>query len=222
MKDYVPMLAKSKVKELGFSDKLIDELLPEPVLRPNPHHVSGPPMSLWKEADVEQAMETEVFKAHIAKRNAMREKRQAAAKKAVETKRKNLLEHVRSIIPEIEVDDDWTEEELLEAGRQSKHDYEVFVLGHYGDTSFLCTDPRTLQRWGVNFVRHRLTRYEVELDDMAGKTGCSEAHNLYHDAVNQKIAETYPFLRKECRRQRCTVSDPELIREYYMKWDAKK
>lgn len=32
MKDYVPMLAKSKVKELGVSDKLIDELLPEPVL----------------------------------------------------------------------------------------------------------------------------------------------------------------------------------------------
>ena len=63
MKDYVPMLAKSKVKELGFSDKLIDELLPEPVLRPNPHHVSGPPMSLWKEADVEQAMETEAREA---------------------------------------------------------------------------------------------------------------------------------------------------------------
>lgn len=80
-----------------------DELLPELVLRPNPHHVSGPPMSLWEKADVERAMETEAFKAHIAKRNAMREKRQAAAKKAVETKQKKLLEPLNLDVRKTEV-----------------------------------------------------------------------------------------------------------------------
>lgn len=222
MKDFIPMLAMAAVKELGFSDRLIDELLPEPVLKPNPHHRTGPKMRLWKQADVERAMETDEFKAHLAKRNAMHEKRVAAAKKAVATKQRKLFDHVRAIIPEIEVADGWTEDELYEAGRQEKHNFEVFERGNYGDTSFLCTHVPTLQRWAMNFVRHRLTEYEHELYMMAGKTGCSEAHNLYRDAVNQKIAETYPFLRKECRKQRLGVSDPEIIREFYDKWDAKK
>lgn len=222
MKDRVPMLSRSQVKKLGFSDRLIDELLPEPVEKMNPYHHSGPPMCLWEEADVKRAMETDEFKAHYAKYHTAPEKRKAAAQKAAETRRKNLLDHARSIIPEIEVDDDWTKEELLEAGRQSKHDFEVYERGRYGDTSHLCTDKYTLERWAVNFVRHRLTSYDAEWYRMAGKTGCYEAHNLYHDAVNQKIAETYPFLAQECRRQRCSVTDPELKREYYDKWDEKK
>lgn len=83
---------------------------------------------------------------------------------------KKLLDHARSIIPEITVEEGWTEEELYEAGRVSHNEHALFARGQYGDTSFLCTGSRTLQRWAVNFVRHKLTNYEAEWHDMAGKT----------------------------------------------------
>lgn len=62
-------------------------------------------------------------------------------------------------------------------------------------------DEETIERWMVNYVRHRLTRYEDTLDGYAGKTGKQDAYLLYSTAVLEKIAEVYPELADECRRQ---------------------
>lgn len=198
MDDEVEKLTKTQVKELGFSDRLIDSLLPEPELRDNPfYRFAGAPMKLWRKDDVDRAMDTDEFREHLKKR----EKRSQAARKAVETKRKRTMEHVEELIPQIRVQGGWTEEEIRDAARRSHNDWEI-AKGNYGDLSFMCTDKPTVDRWMVNFVRHELTDYDHELYDMKGMTGVDEAHDLYHDAVLSAIAKAYPFLKKECNRQR--------------------
>lgn len=194
----VEKLTKTEVKELGFSDRLIDSLLPEPELRDNPlYRFAGAPMKLWRKDDVERAMETEEFKEHLKKR----ERRSQAARKAAETRRMKTMKHVEELITQIKVQDGWTEEEIRDAARQSHNAWEA-AKGNYGDLSFMCADKPTVDRWMVNFVRHELTDYDSELYDMKGQTGAGEAHDLYHDAVLRAIAKTYPFLKKECNRQR--------------------
>lgn len=58
-------------------------------------------------------------------------------------------------------------------------------------------DSRTKQRWTVNYVRHMLTNYDRLLlcvpDE--GKAGLKVM-------VLDEIAETYPFLKEECERQK--------------------
>ena len=82
MDDEVEKLTKTEVKELGFSDRLIEALLPEPELRDNPRYrYAGAPMKLWLKSDVDRAMETDKFKEHLK----VREKRSLAARKAAET-----------------------------------------------------------------------------------------------------------------------------------------
>ena len=49
------------LKEKGFTDKLIRELLPEPELKTNPYNDYYPPMKIWKTSDVEKAMEKSAF-----------------------------------------------------------------------------------------------------------------------------------------------------------------
>ena len=48
----------SKVKQLGFSAKLIELLLPEPKLVDNPFYKHAAPMKLWNEKDVKTFIET--------------------------------------------------------------------------------------------------------------------------------------------------------------------
>lgn len=198
MDDGVEKLTKTEVKALGFSDGLIESLLPEPELRDNPfYRFAGAPMKLWRKDDVERAMETEEFKEHLKKH----EKRSQAAWKAAKTRRMKTMKHVEELIAQIRVQDDWTEEEIRDAARRSHNEREV-ARGNYGDLSFMCTDKPTVDRWMVNFVRHELTDYDYELYDMKGMTGASEAHDLYHDAVLSAIAKAYPFLKKEYNRQK--------------------
>lgn len=73
------LLTKSKVLELGFTEKLINELLPESVLKQNPIFKSASPMKLWREEDVQKALETDQFKEYQLKSAKKRE----GAKKAV-------------------------------------------------------------------------------------------------------------------------------------------
>ena len=56
------------LKEIGFTDKLIRELLPEPELKVNPYNDYYPPMKIWKSSDVEKAMETGAFLERLKKR----------------------------------------------------------------------------------------------------------------------------------------------------------
>lgn len=107
-KDNKIKITKTTVKEYGFTDKLIEKLLPEPMLAPNPHYRTAHQMKLWYEDDVFNAMKSNEFIAYQEKRS----KRQEAAEKAVETRRKNENEKIDNIINNLVVNDRLSDEEL--------------------------------------------------------------------------------------------------------------
>ena len=66
------------------------------------------------------------------------------------------------------------------------------------------TNPRTLNRWFVNFLRHRHTRYDHQVNRIgsgASRRDREEAIQTIRDRICQLIAQKYPQLADECRRQ---------------------
>ena len=78
------------------------------MLAPNPYYRTAPRMKLWYEDDVFNAMKSNEFIAYQEKRS----KRQEAAEKAVETRRKNENEKIDNIINNLVVNDRSSDEEL--------------------------------------------------------------------------------------------------------------
>lgn len=73
-------------KELHFLDKLIEALLPKPLLVDNPHYKSSPPMKLYRKKAVKKAMETEENRQHLEKyvKNSAKREQTRALKKEKE------------------------------------------------------------------------------------------------------------------------------------------
>ncbi len=57
------------------------------------------------------------------------------------------------------------------------------------------------QRWAVNHIRHRLTRYEHHLAEIRDGIGVPEAEDAYRERVLRKIAEVYPEFADEAARK---------------------
>lgn len=204
-------LTKTEVKSLGFTEKLIEMLLPEPELRPNPYYRSAAHMQLFKRSDVEKAMKNPVFQERLKKR----EERQAAAEKAVETKRAKLKAATDKFIESIKIEkvdldvlrtaaieaqQDWYYEQYYYRGKG-------YVKDAYG------ADEDTVKRWMVNFVRHEMTTYDEQLYYMKGKVG---VHDMYEDIRNfilGKIAVIYPELAQECEKQKNRAIFKDLKRQ---------
>lgn len=185
---------QTAVKSMGFTDKLIRELLPAPELVNNPHHISGAKMKLWKLSDVEAAMRSPAFQDALDKK----EKRRKSAEKGVATKRANLeADTVRFLgcIHIQRIDMNQLRERTLQAKRRwcELHD-------DYSD--IYANDEAAVMRWMVNYVRHEMTLYDDQLYQMKGKTGIHEMHDKMHDLILDKIAETYPELADECMSQK--------------------
>ncbi|MDR1065316.1 MAG: hypothetical protein LBL25_03005 [Oscillospiraceae bacterium] len=65
-------VTKATVKSRGWTDKMIRDFLPEPVLETNPHYRKAPPMYLWLVSDVKNAEATPEFIARKEKVEAAR------------------------------------------------------------------------------------------------------------------------------------------------------
>ena len=77
---------QSELLEMGWTKSLIQQFLPEPILKPNPYYRSGPPMKKWNRDVVLEVMGQDDFKVALEKTA----KRKKAAAKAVKTKEENL------------------------------------------------------------------------------------------------------------------------------------
>lgn len=193
-------LTKTEVKSLGFTEKLIEMLLPEPELRPNPHYRSAAFMQLFKRSDVEKAMKNPVFQERLKKR----EERQAAAEKAVETKRAKLKAATDKFIESIKiekVDIDVLRTATIEA-KQDWYYEQSYIRGEWYVKDAYSADENTVMRWMVNFVRHEMTSYDEQLYYMKGKVGIREMYQDIRDFILDKIAVIYPELAQECKRQK--------------------
>jgi len=193
------MLTLTSVKELGFSPKMIETLLPEPILKDNPHYRCAAPMKLWKKKDVNKAMRTKAFKESLKGR----EKRRQGAARAVETKKAKLHEEVEEQIKQIQVkriNIAKLRQRALD-DKQDWYDYQSMLRSNLDFKSAYDADEATIERWMVNYIRHNLTNYDEDLYEMAGKVGCHEEYMNYRRAVMSKIEEIYPELKAECKRQ---------------------
>ncbi|SDI55939.1 hypothetical protein SAMN05421493_11811 [Pseudobutyrivibrio sp. 49] len=204
IKDKNPeLLTKTKLKEeYGFNQKMIDELLPEPIEKVNPHYSSGSKMQLWEKETVLVVMDTEEYKSMAARKRT----RSVAARKAADTKRtktlQKALDYVSSInIPILPI------EELRRRAYEEGIEYQAYKAEVRGDYDYVPSaygdiDDETKNRWTVNYIRHELTDYDAYLSELKGNIGCGVAYQNVVESMLEKIASVYPDLAGECNNQK--------------------
>jgi len=188
---------KKNLLARGWSEQAIRELLPDPVVKRNPRYPDGPPMRLWNAKDVLEAEQSERFLL-AAFRRALRE--EEAARRA-----ENSMAALRAAVANCCV----TVRrmglgELRENAVRSVEEYRA-KAGGTGARRVRCNPDRyTAERWMVNYARHCLVEFgdSGRVMRLAGKRrGAALLRNLALD----KIAETWPELAAECRRQKAAV-----------------
>ncbi|MGW3287873.1 hypothetical protein ACWDR3_24910 [Streptomyces sp. NPDC001002] len=184
----------------GWTRGMIRRLLGQPdLLRDNPHFRAAPQIRLYGVERVEAAEQGEEFKSLAAA--AVR--RSVAAKAAAQRRRREVLARIAAEPIEVPRLAPRRLEQLAVEHRrrhdEEKRPYERVVR----DTT---TDRRipghlTPDGWKVDYLRHRLTRYEELLDGVHGSSGRSVAEELLRRRIYAAIAEAYPNLGQECERQ---------------------
>lgn len=211
------LMCKAAVKEeFGWTESMITRFMPIPDKEvANPYYRHGGMMKLYSKKRMEQIEETEQFK--IAKEKSVRRKERA--KKSTETKIAKIKQYVNGLAIRIPV---FEKEQLIAKAIENHNDWEMtqyqrrcewradhydFLLRQheeYGtdldeDDYFIIytrnTDPEILKRLVINFIRHNYTNYESDLKHLYGKVGKQEAHDLLQKRINEKILETYEWLR---------------------------
>lgn len=193
-------ITKAQVKELGFTERMIAELLGAPDLeKENPVFKCAAPMKLWREDRVRRAMDSDAFRSA----RAIADKRSQSAKKAAQTRREATARLVEEAIGSLIIErPDYlaADEEVVEAALEHKSHLDS-RRGVYSASGYDGADEETKLRWAVNYVRHVHTNYDAVLRELKGKTGIDEAYVALKRAVHEAIAREYPFLASECWTQ---------------------
>jgi hypothetical protein len=190
-------LTQSSLKERGWTDKLILNVLVAPdLLKPNPHYKAGPQMKLFLEERVLTGEASEEFKNHTI--NSV--KRKEGAKKATQTKKDKIIAYVNSV--EVKIPDYATFKTLKKLAC-NKYDAHYRSRGRYVNKC----DTLFVNRVVVNFLRHQCDEYEEGLVNMFGKVGIDTGYVMLKNKVLDAIAEKYPLLKDECLNQRIDLSE---------------
>lgn len=193
-------ITQKTVKTMGFTDKLIAELLPEPQLVNNPHYRKAAKMKLWKLSDVESAMNSPVFQESLKKRKRYKE----AAEKGVATKKAQLKDETDKFLESIKIEHlniGLIREYALKA-KQNWYDDNFCMRSNIYYQTTDGADEDTITRWMVNYIRHEMTSYDEQLYHMKGRIGKFDMYHEIHDHILDKIAIVYPELAEECERQK--------------------
>ncbi len=183
---------KKKLKERGWNDRLIEQLLGDPdKTRINMHCKSGPEVCFYAKERVHAAeSRTEFVEAQPG-----RLVRSERSLRAAETQRNQMGEYVEGIEVSVPQMDEATLTAQAIAHYNVRHD-------GVGDRAFESSDPEFLNRIRVNYLRHQCTGYDQHLDETKGKVGRSEACVEIKEKILDAIADAYPMLTKECSRQK--------------------
>lgn len=181
--DYID---KSKLSK-RWSPKLIEQFFPlctkEMV---NPHYRHATPMQLYDMNKVRSIESRNTFKAEYVKAL----KRKDAAVKGVKKKRNKLIMYANGVQIEIP---DFGKEDLI------KKACDHYNLRHLFRSDYCYASPSCdegfLKRISINYLRHKCTAYENELDKFYGKVGKQEAHDVLKERINEAIKQKYEWLR---------------------------
>lgn len=182
--------SKSTLLSRGWTEKTIDELLPPPKLKDNPHYKCASPMQLWEQKVVKQKERTKKFKESAEKKA----KRRESSLKAVATKTENTMSLLDTFSLEVEKID---LEDLREWTLNAKWNWYMDTEQYERADSVNFADEETILRWEINFIRHNLSNYDEELDKLYGKVGKDIVYSKYRSQLMNKIFEVYPELKEK-------------------------
>lgn len=199
-------ITRAGLKERGWTDGAISRFVADcDQISPNPRSENAAPLKLYLLTRIEDIEQSNEFKEFAL----ASDKRKAAAAKAAETKKQKILAEIKG----------WEIVVIPEALDKVRCDAIDAYNGHQG---WICeykfreirfatkdSDPNFLDRITVNYLRHQLSDYGDRLHQFLGPNGEDEAFKALRDKILLAIAERYPDLATECRRQ---VFFPDIIR----------
>jgi hypothetical protein len=168
-------------------------------LKPNPVYRSAAPARLY---ETDRVIAAEGLGSFAVLRDKA-ERRSRAALRAADRRRAETLARVDGVslsVPVVE----WDVLARRAVAHRNRRDEE-----RAGDRVDLLPTPArvadvdepTLQRWMVNYLRHVLTVYDAESDELFGRVGRIQGTRRLRQRVYAAIALAYPELAGECRRQ---------------------
>ncbi|WP_405971475.1 hypothetical protein OG496_17155 [Streptomyces sp. NBC_00988] len=195
-------LSAAGLRARGWTAGMVRQLLGEPdLLRVNPHVRAAPRIRLYCVERVEAAERSEEFRAV----SAAAARRSAATRVAARRRRREVLARIAA--------------EPIDVPRLAPHRLAALAVEHRerrdeerayerrglppDDTPVKgrTADAVALDRWKVDYLLHRLARYDELLNGLHGGAGRATAEELLRRRIHAAITEAYPFLAQECEHQ---------------------
>lgn len=188
-------------RERGWTDGLIRKYLGQPdLVEPNPWYRNAAKIRYYRLERVVAAESASECANELAQAALKREARRIAARKAVETRVARFCEEVRNWRVKVQ------RRNLgrIEGAALSEFEDRRTIRGEYSELGD--ADTEFVERIMVNYIRHNLVEvddesYDEALELIEGRAGRSAAYDAFFGSVMSAIAETYPELAHECRRQ---------------------
>ena len=180
--------------ERGWTPKMICELLGEPDARPpNRNYPGRPPLKLYDLERVEEVERTDAFFELLDQSEA----RKDSAQKGKDAQRMRILDEVERL--ELQV----PRMELRHLVVESIERYNAWVDEQGVDRPYVTLHSHVLDVMRVMVYHLRFTTpgYPEMQQKLLRRTGAREARRRLNERVFQAIAELYPELAEECRRQ---------------------
>ena len=203
--DFGVYVTKSGIKKRGWTDKTIKLFLPVHNKEvKNPYYRRSSDMKLYLISNIENIESRPDFKEFQKSNVSKRE----SARKAVETKREKLLRQVTNWNIDLKRKDyDSIVQDAINSYNGHKHfitsqrNYEDFDNDFEFDTASMSSDVSFLKRITVNFLRHKFSNYDEQLEMLFRKIGKHDAYKILNQKIYEKISEVYPELKSECESQ---------------------
>ena len=122
------------------------------------------------------------------------QKRKARAQRGVQTKVKNILQKIISLPITVK-----RVENVTNLALTSYNDWNAQRM--YSYVTFASASQAFLDRISVNYIRHNLTKYGENIEELCGKVGRLNVYDVERFLVLSEIASVYPEFAAECRRQ---------------------
>lgn len=192
-------LSAAGLRARGWTPGMVRQLLGKPdLVRSHPHfHLA--PTHLYSVERVEAAERTEEFRAAAAAAT----RRSAAARAAVLRRRREVLARIAAEPIEVpRLAPDKLAALAVEHRNRLDEERALWRRGHVAEPATVdSAGSGVLDRWKVDYLCHRLTRYNKIVDELYERTGRAAATRLLRRRIHAAISEAYPDLAQECEHR---------------------
>lgn len=190
----------TELKKRGWTDTIIRDYLGEPDrYETNYRYRSAAPIRLYHRERAEIVERSDIWP--LLMKKAIH--RKAAATRAVETKRQVMLDHLDEVVINVPL---LPPDVLIACACQHYNTRQIDMGDLDGQKATPDSSPLFIDRITVNYLRHVLSEYDKQLEEVFGKVGIAEAYREINRKVYAAIRDAYPTLASECWRQQSQKS----------------